>query len=74
MFMATQTPEEIWAQVGDERHLLEGAELEAFLAHRKEIAAEEKAKKEAELQAAAKRQALLEKLGITEDEAKLLLS
>lgn len=72
-FMATQTPNEIWVQVGDERRLLEGAELEAFLAHKEEIAAQEQAKKDAEEKAATKRQALLDKLGITEDEAKLLL-
>lgn len=71
--MALQTPE-IWVQEGDVRRQLEGDELDAFIAHQNEIQFQEEAKAQAVIEAEAKRKALLEKLGITEDEAKLLLS
>lgn len=73
MSMASQTLE-IWVQEGEVRRQLEGDELKVFLAHQKQLQDEEKAKVQASLDAEIKRKALLEKLGITEDEAKLLLS
>lgn len=53
---------------------LEGDELKAYLDNEAKNAAEEKAKAEAEAKAATDKAALLAKLGITADEAKLLLS
>ena len=61
-----ETGQEILRDMTDE----EQAQREADIT---KSAAEELAKLQAEEQAAAKRQALLDKLGITEDEAKLLL-
>lgn len=68
------TTDQIFIQVGDEVIELLGEEKESFLQRiatdLAEIEAEEAAKAEAE----AEKAALLERLGITEDEAKLLLS
>lgn len=71
--MATKT-NEIWVQEGDTRRQLEGAELSDYLATCKEINAKQVADKLALEEAAAAKLALLNKLGITEEEAKLLLS
>ena len=49
------------------------AEVKAYEAEAKKIADAEKARKEAEVTKAADKAALLERLGITEDEARLLL-
>ena len=49
-------------------------ELAADEANRAELASKQAAETEAKAEASAQRQALLEKLGITEEEAKLLLS
>jgi hypothetical protein len=68
------TKEEIWIGENDVRRKLEGDELSEFLAVRAEI---KKAKDEAETlatQRAMEKAALLERLGITADEAALLLS
>ena len=66
--------EKIFIQIDDERIELTGAEREAFLAQRAKDQAEIEARQaEAEAKAAAKA-ALLERLGITEAEAKLLLA
>ena len=68
------TKEEIWIGENDVRRKLEGDELSEFLAVRAEI---KKAKDEAEAiatQRATEKAALLERLGITADEAALLLS
>ena len=65
--MTVATGESIERLMTDE----EQAERNAFLA---EIEAEAKIKAEAEAKAAAEKAALLAKLGITADEAKLLLS
>jgi len=74
MFMATQSKEEVKIQVGDEVRVLEGDELIAFNNMRAELQAEGEARKaEAEAKATA-RKALLTKLGITAEEAALLLS
>ena len=67
------TTEEIWIGENDVRRQLKGDELKAFLAMRAEI---KKAKDDAELEAAQRaidKAALLERLGITADEAALLL-
>jgi hypothetical protein len=70
--MATQS-NKIEIQIGDEITTLKGDELIAFNDMRAELQAEGEARKaEAEARATAKA-ALLEKLGITADEAKLLL-
>ncbi len=72
LFMATQS-NKIEIQIGDEITTLKGDELIAFNDMRAELQAEGEARKaEAEARATAKA-ALLEKLGITADEAKLLL-
>lgn len=52
---------------------LEGNELKEFLANEKAVIEAEKAKADADAQKAAEKIALLAKLGITEDEAKLLV-
>jgi hypothetical protein len=66
--------EEIWVGINDERVQLEGEALNEFIAQRDAYL---EAKKEAEEIALAKKAvvkaALLDRLGITEDEAKLLL-
>jgi predicted Ser/Thr protein kinase len=65
--------EEIWVGENDVRRKLEGDELTEFLESR---ARAQKAKDDAEaleVQRAIEKAALLERLGITEDEAKLLL-
>lgn len=70
--MATQS-NKVEIQIGDEITTLKGDELIAFNNMRAELQAEGEARKaEAEAKATA-RKALLEKLGITADEAKLLL-
>lgn len=70
--MDTTTPE-IWISNEEGKRKLEGAELEAFLADREALRVEIDAR---EVQAQAKadaKAALLERLGITADEAALLL-
>jgi hypothetical protein len=70
--MDTTTPE-IWVSNEEGQRKLEGAELEDFFADREAIALEI-AEREAQARAKADaKAALLERLGITEDEAKLLL-
>ena len=68
------TTEKIFVQIDNERIELKGAELETFLTDR----AASQIKKEAyetELVAkAAKKTAILERLGLTEDELKVVLS
>jgi hypothetical protein len=71
--MATQS-KEIWIQDGDERRKLEGQELIDYEANIALVVAEvEAAKAKIEADAEAK-SALLTKLGITAEEAQLLLS
>lgn len=74
--MATQS-NKVEIQIGDEVAILKGDELIAFNAMRAELQAEAEARKaaaEAEAEAkAAQRQALLSRLGITEEEARILL-
>lgn len=67
------TTEDIYVGENDVRRKLEGAELEQFLSVRAEI---QKAKDDADTEAAGRataKAALLERLGITADEAALLL-
>ena len=66
------TTQEIWIGDNNVRRQLEGAELEEFLA---EIAKMQKAKEDAEAEAAARaiaKTALIQRLGITAEEATLL--
>jgi hypothetical protein len=66
--------EKIFIAIDDQRIELTGAEKEAFLADRK-ATADHQAQIEAEAEAkATAKAALLDRLGITADEAKLLLS
>jgi tryptophanyl-tRNA synthetase len=70
--MATQI-HDIWIGEDDVRRKLEGAELAAFIADREALLLEGE-KHEAEVKAKADaKAALLERLGITADEAALLL-
>ena len=71
--MATKTNPKVMAQIGDDVVELQGAQLEQFIAEREADAAKlEIAKAEAE-QRDIDRAALLTQLGITEEQAKLLL-
>jgi hypothetical protein len=71
--MVLQSKEEVKIQIGEEVTILKGDELIAFNNMRAEIAAETEIKQaEAQAKATAKT-ALLKKLGITANEAKLLL-
>jgi len=68
------TTEKIYVGIDDERIELTGEALEAFIAERAiRLQEAEQRKAEAEAKATAKA-ALLERLGISEDEARLLLS
>lgn len=68
------TTAEIWVSNEEGQRKLEGAELEAFLVDRETIRLEIE-EREAQAQAKlAARQAVLDRLGITEEEAALLLS
>lgn len=61
-------------ETGDIKEIeLTAAEVKAYEAEAKKIAEADKALQEAEATKAAEKAALLAKLGITEDEAKLLL-
>jgi hypothetical protein len=65
--------EEIFITEDGVRRQLEGEELAQFLAQRELDIAETQAKAQVAEAKATQRQALLDKLGITEDEARLLL-
>ncbi len=54
--------------------VLEGAELEAFLADRAAMQAEQEAREEAAAEKAAAKAAILERLGLTEEELATVLS
>lgn len=71
-FMATKT-NPVFTQIGDEIVELKGAELEAFLATRKEMQDEYDAEKENLKAKLAQRQLIADRLGLTADELKLLL-
>lgn len=65
---------EIYIQIGDERVLAEGETLAYILESQENMQAEDFARAQAKAQAAEARSALLNRLGITAEEAKLLLS
>ena len=68
------TTEKIFVQINDERIELTGADKETFLADRAIAQAKQKAY-ETELAAKAKQKAaILERLGLTEDELKVVLN
>jgi hypothetical protein len=68
------TTEQIFVQINDKRIELTGADKEAFLADRVAMQIERETY-EAELVAkAAEKTAILERLGLTEDELKVVLS
>lgn len=65
--------DKIYIQIDDEKIELTGKALEAFLADRAIIESTRAQAEEAEAQRVAARIALLNRLGMTEEEAKLLL-
>ena len=69
--MATQN--KVFIQIDNDRIELSGAELEAFNADRARIQAQFDAEIEAQTAKAAARQAVLNKIGLTADEAAALL-
>jgi hypothetical protein len=68
------TTEQIFIQIDDERIQLTGADKEAFLADRAAIQAEREAYEAEQAAKAAEKKAILERLGLTEDELKVVLS
>jgi len=69
--MATQN--KVFIQIDNDRVELTGAELQAFNADRAETQAQFDAEIEAQIAKAAARQAVLDKIGLTTDEAAALL-
>ena len=69
----TMTNEQIFIQNGDQRIELIGAELEAFLAQREADNAEREAREAEQVAKAEQKAAILERLGLTEDELKVVL-
>lgn len=65
--------EKIFVGIDNERVELTGEALDAYLADIKNIADETKAREDKIAATAAAKKALLERLGVTEEEAKLLL-
>lgn len=65
--------EEIWVGIDGKRVKLEGEALEQFIAERDANLQAEAAAKALEAEKQAKRKAILDRLGLTEDEAKVLL-
>jgi antitoxin component of RelBE/YafQ-DinJ toxin-antitoxin module len=72
--MATQTANKIKIVENGVERILEGDELESFLAQRAKDEVKIAAMKAADQERKAQKEALLERLGITADEAILLLS
>jgi hypothetical protein len=68
------TNEQIFIQNGDQRIELKGAELEAFLADRAAMQAEQETFEAEQVAKAEQKQAILERLGLTEDELKVVLN
>jgi hypothetical protein len=66
--------EKIFIQIGNDKIELTGAELEAFLADRAAVQAEQEARKTEQAAKAVEKAAILERLGLTEDELKVVLS
>jgi hypothetical protein len=65
---------DIYIQIGDKRVLAQGETLAYILESQKNMQAEDYAKAQAKAEAAEAKSALLDRLGITAEEAKLLLS
>ena len=68
------TQSKIFIQIDNDQIELTGKAKEDFLADRKEINDRETARQAKEAESAAKKLALLERLGLTADEAALLLA
>jgi|688.fasta_scaffold564099_3 hypothetical protein len=68
------TTSKVKIQIGDEVIELTGAELEAFLADRAAMQAEQEAFEAEQVAKAEQKQAILERLGLTEDELKVVLN
>ncbi len=66
--------DKIVIQIGDEIQELKGADKEAFLAQRKADNVEQEAREAEQAAKAAEKAAILERLGLTEDELKVVLS
>ena len=66
--------EVIFIQIGEERIELTGADKEAFLAQREADNAEREAREAEQVAKAEQKQAILERLGLTEDELKVVLN
>ena len=72
-FMATKTNPKVMAQIGNDVIELQGTQLEQFIAERDADAAKIETEKAEAEQREIDRAALLAQLGITEQQAKLLL-
>jgi len=68
------TIEQIFIGIDDQRIELTGADKEAFLADRAAMQAEQDARKTEQVAKATQKAAILERLGLTEDELKVVLS
>lgn len=68
------TIEQIFVQINDERVELTGQALEDFLADRAQMQAEQEARKVEQAAKAVEKATILERLGLTEDELKVVLS
>jgi hypothetical protein len=66
--------EKIFIGIDNDKIELTGAELEAFLADRAAIQAEQKTFEAEQAAKAEQKQAILERLGLTEDELKVVLN
>lgn len=66
--------EKIFVQIDDERIELKGAELETFLADRAAAQTKKEAYEAEQAAKAVEKAAILERLGLTEDELKVVLS
>lgn len=71
--MATQINEQIFVSIDNEKIQLTGTKLAEFLADREQRQAEAQAQADAQAAKIAARQAVLDKLGLTADEAAALL-
>jgi hypothetical protein len=66
--------EQIFVQINNKLIELQGAELEAFLADRAQIQAAEAARQVEQDAKAAQKTIILERLGLTEEELKIILN
>jgi hypothetical protein len=70
----TMTTEKIFVGIDDKRIELTGEALETFLAQREADNAEREAREAEQVAKAEQKQAILERLGLTEDELKVVLN